>query len=452
MVEMDRFAHNLEAGWADFLKVLVFSGLTIFVLVISIFNSYVGLSALILLLLGLVLGIDLRWGALAFVFLVPFDPQIEVPPGIFLYLDLSFVALLWPFAWGVQSKRYCVNPASLWLAPYVVYAIATTFWRAEAPYWFWGVSVRWVISLIFAVVVSNVADGEDAILALGMSLVPVCLYGYYQLLIQGPGWLYTALNQHFPDLAWDGRALSLFQSWNGYGNFCAVVAVMVLALAIRCENRFRRTLCMTLAGLGFFGLLSSGSRGGLLGVGVALLLLLVIGRPNRLIQSSLMIAFLCGVLAIFTLNLLPLQRMGLLDDYTIQGRLTLYGAAILLFWQHPVIGVGLTNFGELLPRVIDWNYENLAAHNTYLQVLAEGGVIGFLLFFIPLFYLLYLNFRAARKSIVALACTLGLTVILVHGLTDYLLGGTQNTAMFAVVVGLASKCVLTRPSVRVTPR
>jgi putative inorganic carbon (HCO3(-)) transporter len=443
------FLSSPSAARTDFLKVLVFSGLTVFVLVISVFSPYLGLSALILLLVGFVLGINLRWGVLACVFLVPFDPQIELPSGIFLYLDLAFVALLWPFAWGVQSKKYCVNRASLWLVPFVVYAIATTFWRAEVPYWFWGVSVRWVISLIFAAVVSSVAEGEDAILALGLSLAPICLYGYYQLLIEQNGWLYTVLNPHFEEFAWGGRASSLFQTWNGYGNFCAVAAVMVLALATRSENRVRRTLYMALAGVGFVGLLSSGSRGALLGAGVALLLLLVIGRSNRPIRFILAIAGLCGVLAVVTLNLLPLERIGVLDDDTIQGRLTLYEAALLLFSQHPVIGVGLTNFGQLLPRVIVWNYENLAAHNTYLQVLAENGVIGFLLFFIPLFYLLYRNFRAAQKSIVALACTLGLSVILVHGLTDYFLGGSQNTSMFAVVFGLASKCVLTPAALRV---
>ena len=445
------FLSSPSAAQTDFLKVLVFSGLTVFVLVISIFSPYLGLSALTLLLLGLVLGINLRWGVLACVFLVPFDPQLELSSKAFLYFDLAFVALLWPFVWGVQLRRFCVNRASLWFLPYVIYTIVTTFWRAEAPYWFWGSSLRWVISLIFAVVISSVADGGDVILALGLSLVPICLYGYYQLLIQGSGWLFTVLNPHFEEFAWDGRANSLFQTWNAYGGFCAIVAVMLLALAIRSENRVRRALCMALAGIGFVGLLSSGSRGALLGAGVALLSLLVIGRPNRPIRFILTIAALCGVLAMTTLNLLPLPRVGVLDDYTVQGRLTLYEAALLLFWQHPAIGVGQTNFGQLMPRVIVWNYENLAAHNTYLQVLAENGVIGFLLFFIPLYYLLYLNFRAARESAVALACALGLSVILVHGLTDYLLGGPQYTSMFAVVLGLASKCVPTPPPFELHP-
>jgi O-antigen ligase len=200
---------------------------------------------------------------------------------------------------------------------------------------------------------------------------------------------------------------------------------------------------MTLSGLGVLGLLSSGSRGALLGVGVALLLLLVIGKTGRRIRLIVAIAGLCGILAIATLNVLPLERIGVLDYYAIQGRLTLYEAAFLLFLQHPVIGVGTTNFGQLLPSVTVWNLDLVAAHNTYLQVLAENGVIGFFLFFIPLYYLLYRNSQAARNSTVALASALGLSVILVHGLTDYLLGGPQYTSMFAVVLGLASKCVLT---------
>jgi hypothetical protein len=99
VLKTSRSAYSSAEAQTDFLNVLAFSGLVGIVVIASVFSPSVGDSALALLLVGLVLGINLRWEVLAFVFLVPFDPQIELPGKAFLYFDLSSVALLWPFAW-----------------------------------------------------------------------------------------------------------------------------------------------------------------------------------------------------------------------------------------------------------------------------------------------------------------------------------------------------------------
>ena len=53
----------------------------------------------------------------------------------------------------------------------------------------------------------------------------------------------------------------------------------------------------------------------------------------------------------------------------------------LRYWRlNPVIGHGMGSFESGLSRVQDFDYETKYPHNHYIQVLLEGGVIGFVLF------------------------------------------------------------------------
>jgi O-antigen ligase len=56
------------------------------------------------------------------------------------------------------------------------------------------------------------------------------------------------------------------------------------------------------------------------------------------------------------------------------GRVPIWKESITAFLEHPILGVGGGAFRTV-------NSFKKAAHNTYLSVLAELGVVGFLLFF-----------------------------------------------------------------------
>ena len=55
-------------------------------------------------------------------------------------------------------------------------------------------------------------------------------------------------------------------------------------------------------------------------------------------------------------------------------RKTLYNEAYEVFQRNPVIGVGLNNFQE-------YSYSGLYAHSNYMELLADTGIIGFVLFY-----------------------------------------------------------------------
>jgi len=108
---------------------------------------------------------------------------------------------------------------------------------------------------------------------------------------------------------------------------------------------------------------------------------------------------------------------------TLTGRTVIWKAGWELFRTHPLLGVGANAFRTTVSRVLalPLNMDVLAltpvAHNTFLSVLAEGGVIGFTLF-CALLSVLALSLRALPpfQQQLWLVC-LGVWVIGVSGLT-----------------------------------
>jgi O-antigen ligase len=447
VLEIGGSTYDSTTARLDFLKILLFSGVIGLVLAISAYSPYLGFSALALFLTALMFGLNLRRMVLTLIFLLPFDPQIEIRQGFNLYLDLFYVIPFAVFLWRVAFAKARVHWAALSLGPYVLFAIATSFWRAENLYWFAGYSTRLVVAILFAAVVAVVGRAETVVLVLGASLVPQVIYGMYQVVAGESGSLYLMIYPHYQNQPWTDRAYGFFFQPNNFGSYCATVSVMLLALGIRAKSVPTQLGCYALAGLGFVGLAGSGSRGAWLAALAALALLFLYSRARLVAKFLLVGAAVVGALAAQSIQYAPLARAGNLDDFTVQGRLTLYLAGVLLFLQHPLIGVGLTNFQEFMPYTVDWAYGvGTAAHDTYLQILSENGIIGFLLFFGPLLYLLYRNLKIASVSTTALMSAVGLVAILVHALFDFqFTTAPQYLLLFAVVYGLASRCFILTP-------
>ena len=67
-----------------------------------------------------------------------------------------------------------------------------------------------------------------------------------------------------------------------------------------------------------------------------------------------------------------------------------------IFTEDPLLGAGPGNYNY---RIMEYGFEPKAAHNAYVSVLAEMGVIGFLIYLLA-YIVSYTNFRTARKMLV----------------------------------------------------
>jgi O-antigen ligase len=155
-------------------------------------------------------------------------------------------------------------------------------------------------------------------------------------------------------------------------------------------NLFSRALALGSLLLSALLTLYTGSRGGLVAMGVLLALFLVIRIPRvKKWHKVLLLVALLGA-AYTNRDKINVERYRTLtdlgDDYNLQdesGRGAIWQRGFQLFLQRPLTGVGVSGFAQsigtmraeenVLPK---WQ----APHNSYLQVLTETGLFGALAF------------------------------------------------------------------------
>jgi O-antigen ligase len=422
-----------QPGVADWYKSvntpLLITGLALASLV-AIFSLGAGAAIFATVVCVTLYGADLAVAVPFMVAMLPFDFHRQVQ-GQWVYLDFALLGLVLPLA-----RLPLRIPKMIWMfVPYFAFFTLSGAGRSLNPTWFWGYVIRWFIGLILAYAIYSLKDRESVVLALGATLVPLCLYAVYQLLIGSFGSLWEWMFPHRLELPWIPRARS-FLSWpNEYGYFCSAVTVMLLALAVR---GYRRKLCLLFSAAGIIGLTLSGSRGAMLGLVVASIILVFESKVFvRTLSFVLPIALFLSMFSLFPTQLLDRSEEGVT---TVEGRMMAWTGAFMAFAQHPLIGIGSRNLQITMSDFVD--EANVAAHNAYLQILAENGVVGFVLFFGPFAYLLWRAWKNRFDRLV-LAALLALIVFCIHGLFDNLMivGEPSCVLLFFCALGFASQVV-----------
>jgi O-antigen ligase len=125
-----------------------------------------------------------------------------------------------------------------------------------------------------------------------------------------------------------------------------------------------------------------------------------------------------------------------------------------MFLKKPVLGWGLGTFPIVYPRFRTFytNFYINEAHNDYLQLLVEMGLLGFatMLWFVVTIYARALkkisHWTSDVSGAVTLSCLLGLSGILVHSAVDFNLEIPANAALFYVLCTIAAASPFTKPA------
>lgn len=278
------------------------------------------------------------------------------------------------------------------------------------------------------------------------------LIGLYEFL-GGSGALHLLINGRF------FRAFGTFGQPNPFGAFMGLLAPVAIMSAIAQGGRIwhqrtidgRHLLLLGYFGLGAglltIGVFISWSRGAWLGFAAALAIM-VLAFPKRLWQSILLLFIGSTVLAsawfagfvpqtiearlssIVTgvLTIDDVRGVSITDaNYAVIERLAHWQAAVRMANANPWLGVGMGNYEAAYDnyRLINWADPLGHAHNYYLNMLAEGGMIGLIAYLAMWITIAYFTWRARRHPDFAARCVaVGLlgtwTYLAVHSLTDKL--------------------------------
>lgn len=119
-------------------------------------------------------------------------------------------------------------------------------------------------------------------------------------------------------------------------------------------------------------------------------------------------------------------------------RARLWTEALKITKDYPFVGCGLNTYAKVAPRYKISEQDGIYAHNSYLQMAAETGLLGLFAFFWVLFMLFRtgLQHLYRRKCALVLGFLVGLLAFLVHAFFDNHLYALQFVVLFWFMLGL----------------
>lgn len=214
---------------------------------------------------------------------------------------------------------------------------------------------------------------------------------------------------------------------NPSGGF--ISAALIILVLSPTPNRYRLPGILVLCG----GLLSTGSRGSLLGLAVAVALLLLFTKQWRRIFAPLVFAVMGGLAAFAALPESVTRRILSQDSegaYNIDIRGAFVADALAKFEEVPWIGIGVGNYIQSDPALLSVRTRD--PHNVYALSLAEGGYPLLAAFLLMVGGSLLWLMTKQKTWLVALAIAIQVST-LVHAFVDvYWVRGTPSVGWLAM--------------------
>ena len=164
----------------------------------------------------------------------------------------------------------------------------------------------------------------------------------------------------------------------------ALAVPMAWYLGMTYRQPLMRLLCRAYLPLGLLVLGLTGSRGGML-TGVVGLLVIPLTMtklsPGRL-ATTIVVLGLSGALAIAYIPQQTVDRLATtgteVEDLSFGGRFKLWRAGLIAFTEKPIIGYGTSAFKTAVTPQLGVRAQ--VAHNSFLSVLVEQGLVGLVLY------------------------------------------------------------------------
>ena len=362
--------------------------------------------------------------------LVPFVPGLPrpVPSGLLWRQEMLLAFLLCLTlaacagrAWQVGARvlRICRRELFLWLplALFVSWSTASLLWAASSvPVLHYA--FVWGAYLLFFLLLRSAAE-QPRLLHASIKTVAVAVW---ILSVSCVVEFWGAPNDSAV------RTASLFRFNNAFGEALAVITPLFAALALGLRRARAATLCGATAVMAWLAMLQALERAPMIGATAGLLVLAIVPikfqhlRPHSLRRA--LILFVAFV-AVTVLQAVPspltqgrssafarLQATSAAEPNT-RVRFLFWGTGLEMLRAHPVTGVGANNYEIAFPEaraqfsvrhhnsaLVGMHEEMLVerAHNEYVQMLAEVGMVGFALFLIFCVMLLLAIIRALRHA------------------------------------------------------
>ena len=332
-------------------------------------------------------GLRVELDKIAYFVLCLFVFNLPWAEGIGKLGDMVFANWIGVAAFGIAGLRVLIaqemrKPISLhwWMVMLAGWSALSLFWTED-----WNSTVTRAgtyLQLLAAVwLVWELAISESRILGILQSYVLGAMVSsgitIYNFVI---GRTAARLAGEAGSDVWDTSRYSITGlNENDLGLILALSLPMACYLVASHRGRLVKALCWTQVVAGFIAILLTASRGALVAAlaGLSMLPLIIMKLPRWQRRASFAVCA-CGLFC--TAYFVPqtswnrLAQLGReLFGGTLTHRTTIWVAGMEVFRDHAFLGVGSGAYAASVVRAID---RPLVAHNTFLSVLVELGVIG----------------------------------------------------------------------------
>jgi len=336
----------------------------------------------------------------AFVFDLPWGEYVPQVGGLVLgtWIGLLVVGVM-VLRTAVTWRRRVLSPLHYWMLSLVAWSALSIFWTLD-----WDSTVTrvgtYVQVLTMVWLIWELAVTEGRVLGLLQAYV-------FGALVASIGTIYNfmtgvtaaQLASTIPGRsAWETYRYSFaYLNEDDLGLVLALSIPIVFYLLVSRKGPLVKLVCWLQLGAGVAAILLTASRGALVAAIASLAMLpLCVFRLPRWQRVVSLIASAC--LLACSLYLAPrsswariLQFAQEVSEGTLTHRTVLWAAGLETFRDHAFLGVGAGAYGPAVLRVVD---TAAPAHNTFLSILVELGVVGALLLFALLASILYSALQA----------------------------------------------------------
>lgn len=256
------------------------------------------------------------------------------------------------------------------------------------------------------------------------------------------------------------RTVGTFGNPAVYSTTLIFLSLLLFQYAMHCGPGRVRTVLLSVFALALLCVFFTFSRGSWLGALVVLMGLISL-YPKVVIRLTIAVTVCAVLVYLISSNILASEvafageRLGYSN--TVDARLVGNNASILMIEEKPWFGWGYGNydfynyqFKVRIFNIVAGNDGGATSHNTYLTVMAELGVIAFLVYVFPLGYWLGLSFKTWRRlpqdgfwsrNLLIMLWLLILDHIIVSNLMDMIRFNQFGTTVWWMAMGLVANMV-----------
>jgi O-antigen ligase len=344
----------------------------------------------------------------------------------------------------------------------------------------WRETLLLLSYIAFGFVISKKFTTENKIRTLLYPLLAVSIfqaaYGIYQYLLD-------IRNSAYPDLI---SATGSFVNRNHFAGYLEMSIPIALGYAlslgawqdskrrslfrtwISSDHLYKQALLLFLVGIMLLALILSKSRMGIISAMLSLAFFFVTyyGLKRDKIKIGWMLVFVVAVALLYGLwiGLYPVFERFLQIEGDAPGRILVWKDSLNAIKDFPLLGTGFGTFSYVYPlykNSMEQAFVYSYAHNDYLQLMVETGLIGFALLITALLLLIFNSLRSLKgfseqgdysRFFLGLGALTGIISILIHSLADFNLHIPANALYFAFLIGLLAAVCDRNPSVEVIER